>query len=75
MTTRPLTRLRAQPRPQAGEESTTGQPRGAITGLRHALTGPLQAPARAQGGEDSTTGRVLTGPLRAQVRPQAGEEA
>ena len=71
MTSRPLTRLRAQ----AGEENTTGRARAAVTGLRHALTGPLQAPARAQGGEDSTTGRVLTGPLRAQVRPQAGEEA
>ena len=78
MTSRPLTRPRAQPRPQAGEENTTGRARAAVTGQRHALTGPLQAPARAQGGEDSTTGQprgTVTGPLRAQVRPQAGEEA
>jgi hypothetical protein len=33
MTSRPLTRLRAQPQPQAGGEGTTGQPRGALTGL------------------------------------------
>jgi hypothetical protein len=33
MTSRPLTRLRAQARRQAGGESMTGQPRGALTGL------------------------------------------
>jgi hypothetical protein len=33
MTSRPLTRLRAHPRPQAGEGNATGQPRGALTGL------------------------------------------
>ena len=32
MTSQPLTRLRSQPRPRAGEENTTGQPRGALTG-------------------------------------------
>ena len=41
MTSRPLTRLRAQPRPPAGEDSTTGK----------ALTGPLRAQARPQAGE------------------------
>jgi hypothetical protein len=75
MTSRPLTRLRAQPRPPAGEENTTSQPRETVTGLRHAPTGPLQAPAQPQAGEDSTTGRTLTGPLRARARPQAGEGA
>jgi hypothetical protein len=33
MTSRPLTRLRTQARRQAGGESMTGQPRGALTGL------------------------------------------
>ena len=36
MTSRPPTRLRAQPRPQAGEDNTTGQLRGALTGLLRA---------------------------------------
>ena len=72
MTSQPLTRLRSQPRPRAGEKSTTSQPCRAVTGLRHALTGPLQAPARPWAGEEGTTGQALTGLLRAQARPQAG---
>ena len=63
MTSRPPTRLRAQPRPQVGEDNTTGQLRGLTR-------------ARPQAGEDNTTGQLrgaLTGLLRA--RPLAGEQA
>ena len=76
MTSRPLTRPRAQIRPQSDGDSTTGQPHGAITGLQQARTGPPQAPARPQVGEDSRTGQprgALTGLVR--DRPLAGEEA
>ena len=81
MTSRPLTRPRAQARPQAGEKGTTGQPREAIARLRHALTeplltGPLQAPARARAGRESMTGQsrgAVTGLVRAWVL--AGEQA
>jgi hypothetical protein len=76
MTSRPLPRPQAQPRPQAGGENAAGQPRGPVTGLRLLLAGPLQAPARPQAGEDSMTGQ-LRGALTGQVRawPLAGGEA
>ena len=74
MTSRRLTRPRAQPRPQAGEENTTGRARGTVAGLRHELPWPLQAPAQPQAGNEDTTGQALTGLPQAQARPQPGDE-